>query len=69
MQGELARLQTELDELMDEHPTMQVFVQQQLYEELRAIEADTYAEFVQSGRLKHELSPLLQDGTKPSTAS
>ena len=69
VQGELARLQTELDELMDEHPTMQVFVQQQLYEELRAIEADTYAEFVQSGRLKHELSPLLQDGTKPSTAS
>lgn len=60
VQGELANLQTELDELFDEHPNMEIFVQQQLQEELRAIEADTYAEFVQSGRLNQELSPLLR---------
>jgi CPA1 family monovalent cation:H+ antiporter len=59
VQRELARLQTEIDQLLHESPNLQDFVQQQLQEELRAIEADTYAELVQSGRLKQELSPLL----------
>jgi monovalent cation:H+ antiporter, CPA1 family len=33
---------------------------EQLREELLAIEADTYAELVRTGRLNQELAPLLQ---------
>lgn len=60
MQGELASLQTELDQLVNEHPDLQNFVMNQVRLELQAIEAETYAEFVRAGQLNRELSPFLQ---------
>ncbi|WP_199337037.1 cation:proton antiporter [Oscillatoria sp. FACHB-1407] len=60
VKGELDRLQQEIDQLQDEYPNLQGFTTEQLREELLAIEADTYAEFVQAGRLNRELAPLLQ---------
>jgi CPA1 family monovalent cation:H+ antiporter len=62
VQGELAAYQTKIETLQIEHPNLKTFAQEQLQEELRAIEAETYAEFVQLGRLNRELSPLLSEG-------
>jgi monovalent cation:H+ antiporter, CPA1 family len=59
--GEIKNLSEEIDRLQQEHPDLQSFMTEQLREELLAIEADTYAEFVRKGRLNQELSPLLQD--------
>lgn len=53
MRAEIARLD-------DEHPSLRDFAAQQLREELLAIEANTYAEFVQTERLSRELVPLLE---------
>jgi CPA1 family monovalent cation:H+ antiporter len=61
VQGELARLQAEIDKLQDEYPDLQSFGVEQLHKELLAIEAETYAEFVRAGRLNRELSPFLQE--------
>ena len=60
VQGELTSLQTELDQLLNEHPNLQSFVVSQVQLELQAIEAETYAEFVRAGQLSQELSPFLQ---------
>jgi monovalent cation:H+ antiporter, CPA1 family len=60
VQGELERIQTELDKLLSEHPNLQEFVAAQFQAELLAIEADTYAELVRIGQLNQELSPFLQ---------
>ncbi|NMG09726.1 sodium:proton antiporter [Brasilonema sp. UFV-L1] len=60
VKGELNRLQEEIDQLQNEYPNLRNFTAQQLREELLAIEADTYAEFVKAGRLNQELSPFLQ---------
>lgn len=59
--GEMKNLSTEIDRLQQESPDLQFFMTEQLREELFAVEADTYAEFVRRGRLNQELSPLLQD--------
>lgn len=59
--GEIENLNVKMDQLQNEHPNLQNFVTEQLREELLAIEADTYAEFVRSGRLNKELAPLLQE--------
>jgi CPA1 family monovalent cation:H+ antiporter len=60
IKGELERLQVEIEKLQDEHPNMRDFTTEQLRSELLAIEADTYAEFVRSGRLNRELAPSLE---------
>jgi monovalent cation:H+ antiporter, CPA1 family len=60
IKGELSRLQHDLDQLQDEYPDLRTFTMEQLREELLAIEADTYAELVRTGRLNQELAPLLQ---------
>ena len=60
VQGELTCLQTEIDQLLDENPNLQNFIVEQVQSELRAIEAETYAEFVRAGQLNQELSPFLQ---------
>ncbi|MGA7936014.1 MAG: sodium:proton antiporter, partial [Kovacikia sp.] len=60
VKGELTRVQSEIEQLQDEYPNLQNFMVEQLREELFAIEATTYAEFVRAGRLNQELSPLLQ---------
>jgi len=59
VQGELTSLQTEIDQLLDEHPDLQNFIVRQL----QAIETETYAEFVRAGQLNRELSPFLQQVT------
>jgi monovalent cation:H+ antiporter, CPA1 family len=60
VQGELTRLQTELDDLQNDYPDLQTIIAEQLRDELLAIEADTYAQLVQAGRLDRELSPLME---------
>ncbi len=56
---ELSRLQTEIDKMHSEYPDLQKFIKEQLREELLAVEADTYAEFVKAGWLNKEPYPFL----------
>lgn len=60
VKGELERLNGEIEKLQDEYPHLKNFANQQLRSQLLAIEADTYAEFVQKGQLNQELEPLLE---------
>jgi monovalent cation:H+ antiporter, CPA1 family len=60
--GELSRLKEEIEQLPKEHPDLQDLTNEQLRQELMATEADTYAEFVQAGRLNKELAPFLGQG-------
>ena len=59
VKGELTRLQEEVVQLQSEYPDLITFITDQLREELLAIEADTYAEIVRTGRLNQELSLFL----------
>ncbi|BAY28369.1 Na+/H+-exchanging protein [Nostoc carneum NIES-2107] len=61
IKGELEDLQGEIDKLQNEYPNLKSFIFEQLRGELFSIEADTYAEFVRSGRLSKELAPMLQE--------
>lgn len=61
VQEQLKRLEVEIDQLQDQYPQLQELVTQQLREELLAIEADTYAEFIRDSQLNHQPSPLLPD--------
>ena len=61
IKGEISRLETEIDQLQDEHPNLREFATEQLRSQLLAIEAEAYAEFVQAGRLNRELAPFLQE--------
>lgn len=61
LQGQLDDLETEIQQLQKDYPELQEFIVAQFQQELLAIEADTYAEFVRSGRLNQELAPFLQD--------
>lgn len=61
IRGELKQFEEKIDKLQDEYPRLQTFASEQLKNELLAVEANTYAEFVQSGRLNQELAPLLQE--------
>lgn len=59
IEGELSRIEAEIDQLQDAYPNSGNFANEQLRSELLALEADTYAEFVRSGQLNKELEPLL----------
>lgn len=59
--GQLTSLQEEINQLRNEHPQLRELGVEKLKEELVAIEADTYAEFIRSGRLSSKLSPVLQE--------
>ncbi len=61
IKGELVDLRMEIDKLQGEYPNLQSFTTEQFRGELLAIEADTYAEFVKSGRLNKELASMLED--------
>ncbi|MCC5603913.1 sodium:proton antiporter, partial [Nostoc sp. CHAB 5714] len=61
IKGELADLRAEIDKLQGEYPNLQSFTTEQFRGELLAIEADTYAEFVKSGRLNKELASMLEN--------
>ncbi|HEY9803661.1 MAG TPA: sodium:proton antiporter [Leptolyngbyaceae cyanobacterium] len=66
VKGEIEQIQTQIDKLHDEYPNLRNFTTEQFRDELLAIEADTYAEFVRAGRLNNELAPLL-DNVLPDT--
>jgi CPA1 family monovalent cation:H+ antiporter len=57
---EIERLQTEIDQLQNKYPNLGRFMTEQIQQELLGVEADTYAEFVRTGRLNRELAPLLE---------
>ncbi|MEA5581384.1 sodium:proton antiporter [Nodularia harveyana UHCC-0300] len=61
IKGELENLQVKIDKLQAEYPNLRTFTTEQFREELLAIEADTYAEFVRAGRLNTELASMLED--------
>ncbi|MDB9446651.1 cation:proton antiporter [Anabaena sp. CS-542/02] len=61
IQGEMKNLQGKIDQLQLEYPHLGSFITEQFRDELLAIEADTYAEFVRAGRLNTELAPMLTD--------
>jgi monovalent cation:H+ antiporter, CPA1 family len=64
IEGEVTGLQTEINQLQDEYPDLKNFATEQLQAELLAIEANAYAEFVQTGRLNQELTLFLQLATE-----
>ncbi|MCU0534262.1 MAG: Na+/H+ antiporter [Hydrococcus sp. Prado102] len=59
VKGEIERLQAEIEQLQQIYPNLQDYTSEQLRQELIATEADTYAEFVKTGRLNRELLPFL----------
>lgn len=61
VEGQLTSLQDEINQLRNEYPQLRELGVEQLKDELLAIEADTYAEFIRSGRLSSKLSPVLQE--------
>ncbi|TAF08293.1 MAG: sodium:proton antiporter [Nostocales cyanobacterium] len=61
IKGEIDDLQGKIANLQGDYPNLRDFSAEQFRSELLAIEADTYAEFVRSGRLNKELAPMLQD--------
>jgi CPA1 family monovalent cation:H+ antiporter len=60
VQGQLTDVEKQIEQLRSQEPKLAEFAQTQLRQELLAIEADTYAEFVRAGRLNKELAPFLQ---------
>lgn len=64
VKGEIERLSQEAEQLQAEYPNLSGFANEQLREELLAIEAETYAELVQNGQLNQELAPLLQQSAE-----
>mgnify|MGYP002777036880 CR=1 FL=1 len=69
IKGELARLEAEIKQLVLEYPNLRNFTAEQLKGELLAIEADTYAEFLRTGRLNKELAPFLSEDLAESEKS
>lgn len=69
IKGELARLEAETKQLVQEYPNLRNFTAEQLKGELLAIEADTYAEFLRNGRLNKELAPFLSEELPESEKS
>lgn len=61
VQGQLEKLNAELDMIQKTNPEIQTLATEQVREELLAIESDTYAEFIRAGQIKDELAPLLQE--------
>lgn len=59
VQGQLKDIDKDLYQLQLNYPQLRALTIEQLREELLAIEADTYAEFVRTGRLGQELAPFL----------
>ncbi|MGF1519451.1 MAG: cation:proton antiporter [Nodosilinea sp.] len=58
--GQLEEVKEKLTKLEQQNDTIREFASDQMREELLAIEADTYAEFIRAGQLKQTLTPLLE---------
>lgn len=61
VQGQLKSVEEEIQQMQNIHPELRTLEMEQLREKLLDIEADTYAEFIRSGRLDNRLSPMLQE--------
>lgn len=61
VQGQITDVREDLAKLRREHPDLAQYEEEEVMEELLAIEADTYAQFIRAGRLKDELAPLMQE--------
>jgi CPA1 family monovalent cation:H+ antiporter len=61
VKGQLNSVQEEIEKLQTQHPQFQDLIIESIREELLAIESDTYAEFIRSGKLKDSVSPVLQE--------
>lgn len=59
VEGQLKGIQEQIDRLLQTNPQLQALDMQQVREKMLDIEADTYAEFIRSGRLNERLSPLM----------
>lgn len=60
VEGQLDEVKDKLAKLEQQNDSIREFALEQLREELLAIEADTYAEFIRAGQLKNDLLPLLE---------
>ncbi len=58
--SQLTTINNEIKELRSNHPELETLELEQLQETMLDIEADTYAEFIRSGRLNENLSPIMQ---------
>jgi NhaP-type Na+/H+ or K+/H+ antiporter len=57
--GQMDQVQEQITQLEQHNPLIQELASERLREQLLAIEADTYAEFIRTGHLKDALDPLL----------
>lgn len=60
VEGQLEELKEEMQVQQRDHPELATLLTSQVNQSLIAIEEDTYAEFIRSGYLKEEISPLLE---------
>jgi monovalent cation:H+ antiporter, CPA1 family len=58
---QLETVETSIQKLLAQYAQLRAIDIEQLREQLLEIEADTYAEYIRSGRLNTNISPLLQD--------
>ncbi len=57
VRGQLKSIDADLEKLQKEYPQLRSLAREQLQATLLDIEADTYAEFIRTGRLNENLSP------------
>lgn len=60
VEGQLKGINEQIDDLLKGNPQLRTLDMEHLQEKMLDIEADTYAEFIRSGRLNERLSPLIQ---------
>jgi CPA1 family monovalent cation:H+ antiporter len=61
IQEQLDSVNQEITKLQQSYPQLRSLEQEQLQDQLLEVEADTYAEFIRSGKLNKSLTPLLQE--------
>lgn len=61
IEGQLQSIEDKISKRQQEYPQLRDSDRENVRERLLDIEADTYAEFIRSGRLDKRLSPLLQE--------
>jgi CPA1 family monovalent cation:H+ antiporter len=59
VKGELEKIQSKLDEMEEKYLQLQELSIKMTLEDMIDIEADTYAEFIRSGKLNNQISPIL----------
>lgn len=60
VEGQLGEIQEEMRVMQRDNPELSKILIERLNENLVAIEADTYAQFIRAGYLKEEITPLLE---------